>query len=80
MSCVLSTAPHTTTSEKDKTGYLLAELPCAALRARLAACEIDAIGIALRGGMINPETAVAWLHDCSALDYVAPPFPHGGEP
>ena len=56
------------TSRDDRTAYLLAELRCAALRARLVACEIDAIGIALRGGLIDPETAVAWLHDCGVLD------------
>ena len=56
------------TGRDDRTAYLLAELRCAALRARLVACEIDAIGIALRGGLIDPETAVAWLHDCGVLD------------
>jgi hypothetical protein len=54
----------------DRTAYLLAELRCAALRARLAACEIDAIGIALRSGMIDPGTAIAWLHDSDVLHYV----------
>ena len=78
MTFVFSTAPHTATSEKDKAGYLLAELRCAALRARLVACEIDAIGIALRGGLIDPETAVAWLHDCGVLHYVR--SAHGGVP
>jgi hypothetical protein len=78
MTFVFSTAPHAATSEKDKAGYLLAELRCAALRARLAACEVDAIGIALRSGMIDPDTAVAWLHDCGLLDYVT--LPDGGTP
>ena len=68
------------TTRDDRTAYLLAELRCAALRARLAACEIDAIGIALRGGMIDPDTAVAWLHDCGVLDHVRPAPPHGGAP
>lgn len=54
------------------TEYLLSELRCAALRARLAACDIDTIGVALKAGMIDPETAVEWLHNCSALSYVGP--------
>jgi hypothetical protein len=64
----------------DRKEYLLAELRCAALRARLAACDIDAIGIALRAGMIDTDTAVQWLHGCAALDYVVPTPPAGGTP
>jgi hypothetical protein len=52
--------------------YLLAELRCAALRARLAACDIDAIGIALRAGIVDPDVAFEWLHECNALSYVQP--------
>jgi hypothetical protein len=59
----------------NRTEYLLAELRCAALRARLAACDIDAIGIALRAGMIDPHTALEWLHDCAALSYIQLPPP-----
>jgi hypothetical protein len=72
---VSSTTPSepVATSRDYRTAYLLAELRCAALRARLIACEIDAIGIALRSGMIDPDTAVAWLHDCNVLDYVTLP-------
>jgi hypothetical protein len=58
-------------SREDCTSYVLAELRCAALRG-LAACDIDTVGVALRGGMIDAETAVEWLHNCDALDYVAP--------
>jgi hypothetical protein len=59
--------------------YLLAEMRCAALRARLAACDIDAIGIALRADWIDADAAIDWLHDCTALDYVAP-APQQGTP
>ena len=59
--------------------YLLAELRCAALRARLAACDIDAIGIALRAGMINPDIALEWLHDRNALSYLQPTKNAGAE-
>jgi hypothetical protein len=66
-------APPAATSEEDRVSFVLAQLRCGALRARLAACEIDAIVIALRGGMIDPETAVASLHDCGVLDDVTSP-------
>jgi hypothetical protein len=55
--------------------YFLAELRCAALRARLAACDIDAIGIALRSGMIDAELAFEWLLNCGALSYLQPTQP-----
>jgi hypothetical protein len=55
--------------------YFLAELRCAALRARLAACDIDAIGIALRSGMIDADLALEWLLDCGALSYLQPTQP-----
>ena len=64
------TAPPSATSEEDRVSFVLAQLRCAALRARLAACEIDAIGVALRSGLIDSETAVAWLHDCGVLDSI----------
>jgi hypothetical protein len=56
----------------NRTEYLLAELRCAALRARLAACDIDTIGIALKAGLIDSDTAVEWLHNRRALSYVEP--------
>jgi hypothetical protein len=63
----------------NRTEYLLAELRCAALRARLAACDIDAIGIALRAGMIDAETALKWLHDSNVLSYLQPTENAGAE-
>src|SRR6516164_3767034 len=66
-------APPAATSEEDRVSFVLAQLRCGALRARHLACEVDAIGIALRGGMIPPDTAVAWLRDCGVLDDVASP-------
>lgn len=52
--------------------YVLAELRCAILRARLAALDIETAGIALRAGMIEADTALEWLRDAGALEYVAP--------
>ena len=50
--------------------YLLAELRCAAVRARLWQADIEAVGIALKGGLIDPEQAIELLHDCDALHLV----------
>jgi hypothetical protein len=50
--------------------YVLAELRCASLRARLWAADIEAVGIALKGGLIHPEQALELLHDCDALHLV----------
>jgi len=53
-----------------RTDYLLAELRCAALRARLWQSDIEAVGIALKHGLIQPEQALELLHDCDALHLV----------
>ena len=50
--------------------YLLTELRCAALRARLWQADIDAVGAALKAGLIEPEQALELLHDCDALHLV----------
>jgi hypothetical protein len=52
------------------TDYLLAELRCAALRARLLASDIDAVGWALKGGLVSPEQALELLADCDGLHLV----------
>jgi hypothetical protein len=50
--------------------YLLAELRCAALRARLQQADIDAVGKALGAGLIEPEQALELLADCDCLALV----------
>jgi hypothetical protein len=54
----------------DRREYLLAELRAAHVRARLWQADIEALGVALRGGLIHPEQALALLHDCDALHLV----------
>jgi hypothetical protein len=56
--------------------YLLAELRCAALRARILASDVDAIGLALKGGLVTPEQAIDLLADCDALRLVIPTPPN----
>jgi hypothetical protein len=53
--------------------YVLAELRCAALRARLWQADIEAVGLALRHGLISADEAIEDLHDCGALHLVSPP-------
>jgi len=47
--------------------YLLAEMRCASLRARILQHEIDAIGLALKGGAISADPALALMHDIDLL-------------
>jgi hypothetical protein len=47
--------------------YLLAELRCASIRARLWVTDIEAIGAALKVGLVTPDQAVELLADCDAL-------------
>lgn len=49
------------------TDYLLAELRCAALRARLWQSDIEAIGLALKAGLISPEKAIELVDESGAL-------------
>jgi predicted RNA-binding protein associated with RNAse of E/G family len=55
--------------------YLLAELRCASLRARLWQVDIDAVGMALKAGWISPEQAVEALADCNCLQLIEPKEP-----
>jgi hypothetical protein len=56
---------------RDFREFLLAELKCAALRARLVTAEIDSIGCALRGNFITPDDAIAWLDESGALQFLS---------
>jgi hypothetical protein len=53
--------------------FLLALLRVARLRAKLAACEFDCVGVALRSGFTSYEGAIAWLDDAGLLDHINPP-------
>jgi hypothetical protein len=55
--------------------YLLAEMRCASLRARLQQADIDAIGLALKGGLVTAEQAIELLSDCDLLGYIQPQGP-----
>lgn len=50
--------------------FLLAALRTATLRARLAANELDTVGLALKQGLVSYNDAVAWLDEINLLDHV----------
>jgi len=50
---------------------LLAELRCASLRAKLVQLDVDAVGIAVKSGLISVEQAIGTLGARGALSYLA---------
>jgi hypothetical protein len=50
--------------------YLLAEFRCAALRAKLAANDLVAIGLALKGGVITPYQAIMHIEETDAFRFL----------
>src|SRR5262249_24276495 len=58
-----------------RSDYVLAELRCALLRAKLWQADIESIGKALAAGWISPEQAVEALADCDCLQLVEPKGP-----
>jgi hypothetical protein len=64
---------RTTAIPPTATAYLLVELRCAVLRARLVQADLEAIGIALKAGFISPAQAVSHLDDCDLLRLVGVP-------
>jgi hypothetical protein len=50
--------------------YVLAEIRCATLRARLAAIDLDAIGLALKGGLITPFQAIQHIEEADAFRFL----------
>jgi hypothetical protein len=69
----VSSTSTTPSPPRDFTSYLLAEFRCAALRARILQANIEAVGIALKGGIITPDQAVGLLNDCDCLRLVGTP-------
>ncbi len=54
-------------TSQDRREYLLQEMRCARLRARLWQSDIEAVGLALKAGLIDPKQAIDLLSDCDAL-------------
>jgi hypothetical protein len=55
--------------------YVIAELRCASLRARLAQADIDAVGVALKDQTITADQAIEILGDCDCLQFIEPTRP-----
>jgi hypothetical protein len=55
--------------------YLVQEFRCAVLRARLEAADLEAIGLALKAGLVTAEQALEIADDCGALRYIQPRSP-----
>jgi hypothetical protein len=52
--------------------YLLRAVRCARLRASLLVNEIDAVGCALKNELVSPDTALDWLYDIGASEFLVP--------
>jgi hypothetical protein len=50
--------------------YLLAEFRCAAQRAKLAADDLAAISLALKGGLITPYQAIMHVEEADAFRFL----------
>jgi hypothetical protein len=53
---------------EDMHDFLLKVLRCGSLRARLLVCELDTIGVALRGRMLSVDHAIRAIDDLAAWD------------
>jgi hypothetical protein len=62
-----------TERDASRNNYVLQELRCAALRARLWQSDIEAVGLALKAGLIDPKQAIDMLSDCDALHLIEVP-------
>ncbi len=55
--------------------FVLGQLRCAALKAKLAQLEIETIAIALKGNIITPEQAVAMFWDSDPVAFLGLEIP-----
>ena len=59
--------------------YLISELKCASLRARIMQADIEAVDTALRANLISADQAIKLLSDCDALRIVGTPPSEGSQ-
>jgi hypothetical protein len=57
--------------EQQHVDFLLAALRAASLRCKLMEADVNTIGVALKGGLIGADTAVAWIRDHGLLGMVS---------
>jgi hypothetical protein len=70
MSTLEQRAPSCNSDPIEHRAYLMAELRCAVLRAKLWTHDIEAVGLALKGGLVTPDQAVELLADCDCLHLI----------
>jgi hypothetical protein len=66
------TIPDTVTSSTGFADYILLNLRCGSLRARIAVNEFQTMGLALKAGLVDPEVVLEHLHEVGVLDLVIP--------
>ncbi len=54
-------------ADETRTEFLLAALRAASLRLKTLDADCVSIGVALKGGLIGNETAVAWINDSGLM-------------
>ena len=54
----------------DRKEFMLAALRTASLRAKLYETEINSVGVALKGGLIDSYTAMQWIKDIGAIEFM----------
>ena len=59
--------------------YALEEVRIAGMRGRLLVVEMEHIYKCLKNKMIDADTAMAWLADAKALDFLRPIVPDNSE-
>lgn len=59
-------------ASSDYTAYVLSQINCAAIRARLIVAEIESAEAALRGDFISADEALAWAYEAGVLPLIAP--------
>lgn len=55
---------------EDRREFVLAALRVGSLRCKAMGSEIDSIGVALKGGLIDEYTAMQWVREIGAIDLV----------
>jgi hypothetical protein len=68
----MSNVEQRATVRNSRYDYLIQEFRCAVLRARLEAADLEAIGLALKGGLITAEQALENAADSNCLHWIQP--------
>src|SRR5262245_24774943 len=72
-------SPNHSEAKLDRQEFVLATLRSVSLRIRLIDNEVAAAGVALKGGLISPETALEWVNEVApgCVGYLPAAFAEG---